>query len=328
MHTPVFPIARRMPGSNNYDNILVDIATSFEDVREWLRDRRPINLASRPLLNRWNLGRSVINNRMHIGHSVLGMPIHDSGWFKRFQIYWSRVLGGSKIDLCDFFHLRSVYRQRCEAIDRQSQIEWGDATSHLANWQHPANLFHTLHFAFKDARVPVKGGARLARLTFGPGKRALEFGCGLAPMYASWRRYFNHVPMQWTILDIENFPFHYACHLYGADSSCECVPITATEIDHPLTKQPGLYDVIFCQEVFEHSHAPLKTAEYLLDHLAPGGLLYFDYMQSDGHNLDTPAGVDGRQETLAFLTHRLHIVHPRCTTNWDFQALTVGVKRS
>ena len=98
-------------------------------------------------------------------------------------------------------------------------------------------------------------------------------------------------------------------------------------MDDPLAGRPHMYDVIFCQEVFEHSHAPLRTAEYLMDRLAARGMLVFDYMRSDGHGLDTPAGVEGRRDTLAFLEERLDIVHPRPALRGDFQSLTVGVKR-
>ena len=187
MHSPSFPAARRMPGSNNYDEVLIDIPASFSDVREWLRARRPERVAGHAWLNRWKLGRSVIANRTPSWNALLGMPLHDPDWFGRFKIYWSQVLGGVKIDQGDFLYLRSIYRQKCEDNAWQARIGWADTTSHLANWQQPANLFHTLHFAFKDSRVPVKGGASLARRTFAPGKRVLEFGCALAPMYAIMR---------------------------------------------------------------------------------------------------------------------------------------------
>ena len=324
--TRSFPAARRLNGGNDYDDIRIDIPASFADVRKWLSERHRLPVVGNRWSNTAGLARAVIGNRLSSSQELLGLPIHDRQWFLRFQQYWSQVLGGVKIDLGDFFFLRSIYRQKCEDGARLSQINWDDGTCHLANWQHPTNLFHTFHFALKDARVPVKGGTSLTRRTFGPGKRALEFGCGLAPMYAAWRRYYSHVPMQWTILDIENFPFHYACRLYGNDASCECVPVAVEHMDAPLPGQSQRYDVIYCQEVLEHSHAPLSTAQYLLDHLATGGTLVFDYMQSDGHGLDTPAGVEGRQETIAFLRQHLMIVHPRDTGTWDFQSLTLGIK--
>jgi hypothetical protein len=56
-------------------------------------------------------------------------------------------------------------------------------------------------------------------------------------------------------------------------------------------------------------------------------MLVFDYMKSDGHGLDTPAGVEGRQETIAYLRQYLDIVHPRDAGTWDFQSLTFGIKR-
>jgi len=322
-----FPLARRLSGSNDYDDIRIDIPASFADVRQWLSQTPRHAVVGNRWRNTLGLTQAIVGSRLAAKQNLFNAPIHDPHWFARFQSYWSQVLGGVKIDLGDYYFLRSTYRQKCEDRNRLSQIGWDDGTQHLANWQHPANLFHTFHFALKDARVPVKGGTSLARRTFGPGKRALEFGCGLAPMYAAWRRYYSHFPMQWTILDIENFPFHYACQLYGKDASCECVPVAVERMDAPLSGQSQGYDLIYCQEVLEHSHAPLSTAQYLLDHLNTGGMLVFDYMKSDGHGLDTPAGVEGRQETIAYLRQYLDIVHPRDAGTWDFQSLTFGIKR-
>jgi hypothetical protein len=120
-------------------------------------------------------------------------------------------------------------------------------------------------------------------------------------MYAAWRRCFSHLPKTWTILDIKNFPFHHACQLYGNDTSCGCVPVLVEHMDAPLAGRSQAFDVIYCQGVVVHSHAPLHTARYLLDHLDTGGMLVFAYMKSDGHGLDTPAGVEGRQEAIALL---------------------------
>lgn len=101
--TQTFPVARRLPDSNNYDDVRIDIPASFKDVRTWLAARRSMPIASRPWRNRWRLCRSVLSNRMPGGRTLLGMPIHDERWFGRFQSYWSQVLGGVKIDLGDFF---------------------------------------------------------------------------------------------------------------------------------------------------------------------------------------------------------------------------------
>jgi hypothetical protein len=56
-------------------------------------------------------------------------------------------------------------------------------------------------------------------------------------------------------------------------------------------------------------------------------MMVFDYMRSDGHRLDTPAGVEGRRETIALLQEQREIVHPRPGLRGDFQSLTAGVKR-
>jgi 2-polyprenyl-3-methyl-5-hydroxy-6-metoxy-1,4-benzoquinol methylase len=138
--------------------------------------------------------------------------------------------------------------------------------------------------------------------------RILEYGCGIAPMYRTWRRFFAHIPTRWVLADIPGFPFHYARQVHGADAGVRFVTITPERFADPLQGVEGQFDLIILQEVFEHLDEPLRLAGYLVDRLAPRGLLHFDYIESDATGLDTPAGLEQRRETLKYLKSRLEIV--------------------
>ncbi len=90
----------------------------------------------------------------------------------------------------------------------------------------------------------------------------------------------------------------------------------------------GSFDLIIVQEAFEHLHAPCRMAEYLLDHLNPGGVFAFDYIRKDdelGH--DTPAGMHERIDTLAYLARELDIRHGVLRVGLDTVSLCAGARR-
>jgi SAM-dependent methyltransferase len=175
------------------------------------------------------------------------------------------------------------------------RLSWSAPEQHVRNWQRPENLFLTLQEVSHAAVDPVRSWT-LSRL-LRPRMRVLEYGCGAAPMYRTLRRFLAHVPIFWVLADIPGFPLHYARHVYGTDASAAFVCITPDRFSDPLRDVDGSFDLIIVAEVFEHLDAPRRLAEYLLDRLASGGLLHFDYIESGATGLDTPAGLAQQQDT-------------------------------
>ena len=243
-------------------------------------------------------------------------------WFEDFQGYWHGCLGGRPITLWDFRPLLFHYRSR---FQRVADLGWSSPEQHIRNWQRPENLFATLQAVAGGAVDPVRSWAlpRLLR----PGMRGLEYGCGIAPMYRTWRRFFAHIPIRWVLADIPGFPFHYARHVYGADAGVELACITPERFADPLPGIERPFDLIILLEVFEHLDAPRRLAGYLLDRLAPGGLLHFDYLESGGTGLDTTAGLQQRRETLCYLKSRLDVIEGAIAPTGDVRGAVVGRKR-
>jgi SAM-dependent methyltransferase len=300
-----------MGGGNYFDDMRVDLAAAF-DKQEFPHARQPVRRLR--VRNRVALAAYTVECRLGLREPFVYTGIRRA-WFDTFHEYWSNALRGRPLTVADFHALRFSYRCRTQITET---LEWGSAAKHLANWAAPAHLSSTFQFVYRDALRPVRWES-LPR--FLPrGGRVLEYGCSTAPMYLTWRSFYNHVHCNWVLADIPSFPFHYARHVYARDSATSFVTITEDAIGDPLRDVEGGFDLIIAQEVFEHLHAPRQMAEYLTDRLNPGGLLAFDYIDSgEAHGLDTPAGVNERSETLAYLTGRLQMLHGRAG-----EALAVG----
>ncbi len=140
-------------------------------------------------------------------------------------------------------------------------------------------------------------------------RRACAGSCGLAPMYRTYRSYLNHVPCNWLLADLPNFPFHYAKYTYHKDRCIEgFVTIDAERFRDPLRDVQGSFDFIVMQEVFEHLDDPVFVASYLIDRLKDGGCFLFDYIKSEGRGLDTPVALAKRIDALKVLDDRLTMI--------------------
>jgi SAM-dependent methyltransferase len=242
-------------------------------------------------------------------------------WLLEFQDYWDNVIGGRPLTVMDFHNLRFAYRLRSQ----ERPPRWETAEDVLANWQEPKRLYGTLNHVYQAALQPAREGRLLYQL-LQPGSRTLEYGCALAPMYATWRRFLSHVPTQWVLADIPGFSFHYARHIYAADAEAELVlindltdPLQNVHVDRP-------FDLIIVQTVFEHLDHPRAICEYLLARLKPGGLFWFDYINTDPTGLNTPAGTAERLATLQYLDEHLSIVHGNFEVGDRSLTTTVGRK--
>jgi 2-polyprenyl-3-methyl-5-hydroxy-6-metoxy-1,4-benzoquinol methylase len=297
------PTASHLPGGNRFDDVRIDLLESFQRQEDWLAtvERKPVRGSRLPETAR--LYRDGALAYTGLMEAVAGSAVMR-WWLREFLDYWSNVIGGRPLTVFDFHQLLFHYRRRFQSMET---LDWSSATEHVAHWTAPENLYQTFHFVRKYAFQPVRSRS-LTRL-LKPNARVLEYGCALAPMYRTWRRYGAHVPTTWVLADIPNFPFHYARHAYALEASVErFATIWPDRFDDPLAGVDGEFDTIVVQEVFEHLDRPRFVADYLLERLRSGGILIFDYVRSEARGLDTPSGLAERDDTLAFLGDRLEII--------------------
>jgi SAM-dependent methyltransferase len=306
------PVARHLDGGNRLDDIRLDVDASISDQDAWLaRTPKALVPVATALGNRARLFGHRLLRRTGLWDVAVNGGLLRS-WFESFRGYWHECLGGRPITLWDFRPLLFHYRCR---FQRLSEPSWSSSEEHVRNWQRPENLFLTLQAVSRGATDPVRSWAlpRLLR----PGISALEYGCGVAPMYRTWRQFFAHIPARWVLADISGFPFHYARHVYGADAGVRFVRITPERFEDPLQEVGEPFDLIILLEVLEHLDQPRRLIGYLLDRLAPGGLLHLDYIESGGTGLDTPAGLEQRRETLQYLRSRVDVVEGAISPSGD-----------
>jgi len=316
--------AAHLENGNYFDDMRIDIAASFKTQDEWLleRQRWVKSVRRNILLNYADLAMLVLLRKLGMWEALVTSGV-VRGWFDEFLVYWREVLNGRPLNLVDFHHLRFHYRTHIQHMD---DLSWQDAAQHLANWQRPSNINYIFAFTIKYALQPFRYRGLPGLLK--KGMRVLEYGCALAPMYRTYRRYLNHIPAQWVLADIPNFPFHFARHLYARDKEvAQFVTIAEDRFDDPLKDVEGPFDMIIIQEVFEHLDRPLAIAGYLVERLKPGGYLLFDYVKSEGVGLDTAAGVAERMEVLEYLNGRLEMIQGDFKVTEESVGLCVGRKK-
>lgn len=293
--------AQHLEGGNLFDDLRIDIAASHRRLDDLRRTPRSIRRSRS--VNGAKLFLTRLANRLRIYELLVVNGIRRK-WLDEFSSYWSQILGGRPfVNSIDFFLLLHDYRKRQQ---HTAPLEWSDAHQHLANWQHPSQLYSTLHNVRKLASQPLVSRALWQEVP--RGARILEYGCSLAPYYNCYREFFTHQGCHWTLADIPNFPFHYARYRYRDDAEVELLTINAADFGDPLGDRGG-FDVIILTTVLEHLDHPLFVTDYLLDRLKPGGLLVFDYIKSEGLGLDHPAGLEMRKACLQRILARTDVLH-------------------
>lgn len=318
----MYPKAAHLDGGNYFDKMLIDIQSSIQLQEEWLNNTPKKSMRKSRIINYLKKISLSLSMRLNIHEPMVLLGIKRK-WFNEFLEYWRNCLGGRPLDIMDFHSLHFSYRKKFQYT---SELSWNDAKEHLSNWQTPNNIYTIFHFVKKYALRPVRE-ARFHRL-IKPGMKVLEYGCSLAPMYRTYRTYFNHLEAEWYLADIPVFPFHYARHVYGQDKEVKrFICITEDKLDDPLRDIQVNFDLIIVQEVFEHLHKPLLIAEYFINRLNPGGFFYFDFSKSSGKGLDTQAGMKERIATLQYLDDKLEIISGSFSTDGRDISTCIGRKK-
>ena len=296
----IFPPAPHLPGGNFYDDMKIDIAEShrlLEGTHFPVHHKRPGRLSStvRFLID-------AVTQRLRMNEFLMTSGIRRK-WFDEFTEYWTQVLSGRPLTFLDFFMLLHDYRKRQQHTE---EMDWNTPEKHVSNWQDPGTIYSIFSLIRSAEMRPIAGRSLWQHIP--SGARVVEYGCSLAPFYHTYRKYYSHRCCSWMLADLANFPFHYAKFLYRNDPRLNFHTITPASFARPLPDNAN-FDVVIVVNVFEHLDDPLHIARYLLTLIPRGGLLVFDFLQSDGKGFDTPKGLEQRKECLHYLASRVDVLH-------------------
>ena len=288
---------------NYFDNVKLDLQKLYNEQDSQFSNQSKKNINISIFTGYFRLIKDVALYKFRLIETVCYTGIRKN-WFLLFKNYWIKVYGGRNINLDDFFCLKFEYRKKAQVT---REMNWDTPQQHIKNWQQPENVSQLFHYTYKCALNPLMGYRELRSLK--TGMRVLEYGCSLAPYYATWRRYLSYKKCSWTLFDIPNHAFHYTRHLYGQDSSVEKMPYLTPEYFNDPFYLIGKekFDFIIITTVFEHLDDPMVVAKAVINSLNDNGYLLFDYIVSDGKGLDTKLGLEKRQETLKYLYENLVI---------------------
>jgi SAM-dependent methyltransferase len=280
--------------ANAFDRLVVDVPRLFErypivDRRSWPGAAAgPRGLYAHPLL--------PVGSRVAAWKLLHRLSL-DRRWFETFQSYWSDVLGGRPLLTPEDFHfLRGVYRMR----HQDNQVpDTTDPAVHLAAWQQPELLYQLFFQVFTESFAPkLEAASWLDRFNI---RSFCEYGCATAPVTTTYRTFFGpHAHA--VLIDLPTVALHYAAHKFRGSPTTE---VSALEAASGLLPPDDLkVEAIVCLQVFEHLLEPLAVIHRLVERLTPPGLLIFDYMESEGHGLDSIAGARERDAVLRFIGDR------------------------
>ena len=201
----------------------------------------------------------------------------EPAWFREFRSY----LGDPRMTIEEFWIgytlLRNHERPKMRAVSTSAAAHEYFATSDYPLWR---NLVHRRHSAWR----------RVLWTMSGKHGRLLEIGCGIAPVSAwvaprkpGWRFGLQDVPGAASL--------KYANHRLREQSECFCSWSVTTALD-----------------VFEHLAHPVQSAERAVKGLLPGGYLHWNFVETDGTQLDL-ATADQRRDTIAYLRSALRVVY-------------------
>lgn len=313
---------------NRYDDVRLDVAALLKEQDATLVPADPSARSGHGL---GLLGRLGSLARLYALGALVKLGWHRRliyanlrlDWFFEFQRYWVENLGNRPIHPHDFHFLSGIYRQRLQTIHFE-QIENAELASderHLEAWRDHRAIYYLFAHTLRQALYPLRVHPFVGYV---PRRgRVAEYGCGAAPILTALARRYRHLDLQLVGADIPHLLFHYARWKFRHDRFVTMVAVEPND-DTPL---PGLYDTIFCLEVFEHLPRPLAALEHFHRSLKPGGHLIFDYVRSEGTGLDTATALRDRLPALRFVLDRFEIVEGRVATDGAHVEPTVARKR-
>lgn len=204
------------------------------------------------------------------------------GWFREFEAYW-REIGGRPLHPIDFVYLAGHYRAKGQD---------------LASWDDPGLVYALFRYHYRIALSPLRVYPFVRWIP--RGGRVLEYGCGAAPMLTGLARYYRRLDLRLYGSDLPHLLFHFARWRFR-----DCPWVKMVPAGEPIHAR---FDVVFCTEVLEHVPSPLQTVRDLHEMLLPGGVLIYDFAETDGRGLDSPTAQADRPAVKGFMAAHFDVL--------------------
>jgi len=294
--------------SNFFDKLIVDIPKLYNEYPINKKEIPQPNFV--PCLNNafYRLYRNSLIPLKYrrYAYRALRQVYVDLTWFNQFKEYWCKILHGRPFwGVQDLFYLKNLYRSKFQNL---ALTDSNNSYAHLNAWQQPEMIYSLLHYVAKESITDhVYIVQHFNRLVKNKKKlKLLEFGCSLAPITTALYSFNRIKPEQVYLADIQTLPFHYGAYRFRHSSNITPL-LLSPENDFTLQINDSL-DVIFCVEVFEHLNKPFETVKIFYEKLNANGLLFFDYIKSNGEGLDTIEGLEQRSKVLNFIQENFEIL--------------------
>ena len=283
--------------SNNFDNIKVNIANIHNELNSLLLVRKKSIKKNTILLFficKIRFYLDVILQLLNLNYFLI-INGFKKKWFTKFQNYWTTYLKGRPLKLHEFFFISFEYRKKNQIIKK---LDWNKEND-ILNWQDPVHISSIFNYIQKEEFKPIH--SRKIFQYYKKNLKILEYGCGIAPYYSLYNKYFKFLNCKWDLIDLENHTYSYSKFKYCDNHDINNFHnITSKNLDNP-TVYLGKYNLIIIREVFEHLPNPFTVISNLYNNLENNGILIFDYIISDAEGLDHPNALLERKKCLNFI---------------------------
>lgn len=310
---------------NLLDNLIIDVKELY--------DKFPINRKINPKPNLIEFNQSFFHKiyrnrfiplkyRNYFWHFFRRLKL-DLSWFKLFNAYWIKLLGGRSLyGVEDFYFFNNFYRVKFQ----DNQIpDTNDPYEHLEAWQRPELIYQLFHLTYREAisnKLHLLSRLRKNNKKF---RSILEFGCGTAPIITTLFDFFRlNKDIKIYISDIQTIAFHYAAYKFRSCSNV--ISLLLIPENNFLLNEKEKVDLIFCLAVFEHLNKPSITIEKFHKILNRDGFLIFNFIKTEGEGLDTHHAARERNDVLEFIKNNFEVVYGKIKEDQDL-GLTIVKKK-